>query len=409
MTVSSRQTISLAFAIFTAAMLLFLAPKAWGQAPERIVQGPDGARYIADELIVTLNPNASPERKKAVGRRFDARTEETVPGIDARLLSFPQDQGSLTRIKHALKENSAVESVDFNYVLEPAFVPNDPRFPEKAADPNQYGLRQVRFPGAWDRVMGNSSVDIAIVDTGIDTDHADLAAKITAQRDFTTSPEGKLAKDSAGHGTHVAGIAAAVTNNGKVIAGACPGCDLMVAKVVGDNGLASTSDAADAIVWAANNGAEVVNVSLGTTSGSDVLKNAVDYAWNHDVVVVAAVGNSGTGTREYPAAYANVIAVAGTGKDGLRASYSNYGDWVDVAAPGSGIVSTRLGGGYKTMTGTSMSTPHVAGLAGLLAAQGRSASGIRSRIQSTATDLGTGGKDDKYGYGRINAYSAVGG
>ena len=408
MTGLARQTTVFALAILAALVLLTIAPRAWGQAPERIVEGPDGAGYVADELIVTLKPGTSPERSNAVGSRFGARTEETIPGIDARLLSFPQGQGSLAKIKHALKGNSAVESVDLNYVLEPTFVPNDPRFAYDPSRPYQYGLQQVRFPGAWDRVMGNSNVDIAIVDSGIDTNHADFAAKITAQRDFTVSPVGKTAEDDAGHGTHVAGIAAAVTNNGKGVAGACPGCDLMALKVV-RNGLASAFDVADAIEWAANNGAEVVNVSLGTTVSSAALKDAVDYAWNHDTVVVAAAGNSGKEIREYPAAYGNANAVAGTGKDGLRASYSAYGTWVDVAAPGSGIISTKMGGGYVTNTGTSMSTPHVAGLAGLLSAQGRTASGIRNRIEDTATDLGPVGKDKYYGYGRINANRAVGG
>lgn len=402
MTGSARQTIALVFAVVMAVMLLVLPPKAWGQPPGQIVEGPGGARYVADELIVTYAPEAARERVNAVGSKFGARTKEAVPGIDARLLSFPNGRGSLKRIKHTLKGNRAVESVDLNYFLEPTFTPNDPRFGD------QYGLPQTRFPGAWDKTRGNANVDIAIVDTGIDANHPDLAAKVSAQRDFTATPEGKVAEDDAGHGTHVAGIAAAVTNNGKGVAGACPGCELMAAKVV-SGGLASSYDTADAIVWAADNGAEVINISLGAPSGSGALKNAVDYAWNHGAVVVAAVGNSGKEVREYPAAYANAIAVAATAKDGYLASYSNYGTWVDVAAPGSGIISTKLGGGYTTMSGTSMSVPHVAGLAGLLAAQDRSASGIRSRIENTATDLGTVGKDKYYGYGRINAYRAVGG
>jgi len=399
MTGLARQTTVLALAAVAAVMLLFLAPSAWGQPRERIAEGPDGAQYVSDELIVTYEPGAPAERVKEVGRRFEARAEEAVPGIDARLLSFPDGEGSLARIKHTLQENPAVESVDYNYIRVPAFTPDDPRYGE------QYGLPQTRFPEAWNRVRGNPEVDIAMVDTGIDTDHPDLKMNVALRKDFTTRPENP--EDGDGHGTHVAGIAAAVTDNGKGVAGACPGCDLFVAKVVKDGG-ATDGAAADAIVWAANSGAEVVNISLGAPGSSDALKNAVDYAWNKGVVVVAAAGNSGREVRDYPAAYQNVVAVAATTKDGRRASYSNYGSWVDVAAPGSGIVSTKLGGGYGSLSGTSMSTPYVSGLAGLLAAQGRTASSIRSRIENTATDLGPDGKDKYYGHGRINAYRAVG-
>jgi thermitase len=126
-------------------------------------------------------------------------------------------------------------------------------------------------------------------------------------------------------------------------------------------------------------------------------------------VVVAAAGNRGRDVKDYPAAYANAMAVSATNSGDRLASYSSYGGWVDVAAPGTSILSTKLGGGYKTMSGTSMAAPHVAGLAGLLAAQGRTASEIRSRIENTARDLGPDGKDRYYGHGRINAYRAVGG
>ncbi|MBA3389359.1 MAG: peptidase S8 [Rubrobacter sp.] len=398
----ARQTAILALAALAAVMLLALAPQAWGQAPERAVEGPGTARYVPDELIVTYEPRAPAEPVRAVGRRFEARAEEAVPELDARLLSFPDDEGSLARIKQTLEENPAVESVDYNYVREPAFTPDDPRFGD------QYSLWQIRANKAWNMVRGGPEVDIAVVDTGIDSDHPDLQAKIELRKDFTTTPETPIAEDNDGHGTHVAGIAAAVTDNGTGVAGACPGCDLFVAKVV-KNGGATDADVADGIVWATDNGAEVVNLSLGGPDRSDALKNAVDYAWNHGAVVVAAAGNSGRAVKDYPAAYPNAIAVAATNKSDRRASYSSYGKWVDVAAPGSGVFSTYLSGGYKSLGGTSMSAPHVAGLAGLLAAQGRPAPEIRSRIENTATDLGPDGKDKYYGHGRINAYRAVGG
>ncbi len=415
MTRVERQIAILMLAALAAVVFLVIVPKAWGQAsaqdPGQISTGPNGVRYIEDELIVTLKPGASPERAKDVGSRFEARARETIPSVDARLLSFPDDEGSLGHIKRTLEENPAVESVDYNYVRELAFTPNDPRFGE------QYGLSQIRASQAWDITQGGPSADIAIIDSGIDATHPDLQTNIVLQRNFTTKRPSPDANDNEGHGTHVSGIAAAVTNNGKGVAGTCPGCDLIVAKAVAGGG-ANDADLADAIEWATNNGAEVVNLSLGAPGSSDVLRDAVNYAWNNGVVVVAAAGNADTSVKDYPAAYPNVIAVVATNKYDRRASYSNFGDWVDVAAPGTGIVSTCppnlpypdcSPNGYKTLSGTSMSSPHVAGLAGLLAAQGRTASGIRSRIQSTATDLGPDGKDNYYGHGRINAYRAVGG
>lgn len=395
-----RQTTILVLAALAAVMLLVLAPVAWGQARGQIVEGSGGARYVSDELIVAYKQTASPERVRGVGSRFEARIGDTVPEIDARLLSFPDGEGSLARIKETLEANPAVESVDYNYVRELTFTPNDPRFDD------QYGLRRIRSPKAWNVVQGNGDMDIAVVDTGIDSDHPDLQAKIDLRKDFTAAP--KDPEDDDGHGTHVAGIAAAVTDNGKGVAGACPGCDLFVAKVVA-GGRATDADVTDAIVWASDNGAEVVNLSLGGPERSSILKDAVNYAWNHGAVVVAAAGNRGRQVKDYPAAYRNAIAVAATNRKDRRAFYSNFGKWVDVAAPGSGILSTKRGGGYKTMSGTSMSTPHVAGLAGLLAAQGRSAPKIRSRIENTSTDLGPNGKDKYYGHGLINARRAVGG
>ena len=409
MTGLARQTAILTLAALTAVMFLAFIPRAWGQAPERIVEGPGGARYVSGELIVTYEPEAPKESVNEVGERFEAQVEDTVPEIDARLLSFPEvkdEQARETReedleqIKQNLEQNPAVESVDYNYVRRPTFVPNDPRFD------GQYGLQQIRAPAAWNKTRASEEVDIAVVDTGIDADHPDLQAKIEAQRTFLDGVETEGAEDDTGHGTHVAGIAAAVTDNGRGVAGACPGCDLLVAKTFA-NDAGYDSDVADGIVWATDNGAEVINLSFGGRRKSDALRNAVNYAWDEGAVVVAAAGNMGRNVRFYPAAYRNAIAVAATNKKDRRANYSNYGGWVDVAAPGTKVVSTDLSGGYRQRGGTSMSTPYVAGLAGLLAAQDRSAPKIRNRIENTAVDRGDKGKDKFYGHGRINAYRAV--
>jgi subtilisin family serine protease len=245
---------------------------------------------------------------------------------------------------------------------------------------------------------------IAIVDTGIQRTHPDLDSKIVAGYDYVqndTAPD-----DGNGHGTHVAGTSAAETNNSTGGAGTCPNCSLMPVRVLDNNGSGTLANVANGIRFAADNGAKVINMSLGG-SGSSTLQTAVDYAWGKGVFMACAAGNDNTSsqTNSYPGAYTNCFAVASTTNTDARSSFSNYGNWVEVAAPGSNIYSTWTGSSYNTISGTSMATPHVAGLAGLLASQGLTNAQIRDRICSTSDAIsGTG---TYWTCGRINAYRAV--
>ena len=264
---------------------------------------------------------------------------------------------------------------------------------------------------AWDGgTTGSSSVAIAILDTGIKEDHEDLTGKITKRQNFTTSATNG---DVHGHGTHVAGSAAALTNNLKGVAGTCPRCTLYNVKVLDDTGSGQYSWMAQGITWAANNGVKVISMSLGGTSPSSTLQSAIDYAWSKGVIVVAAAGNSNTDAQFYPAAYDKVIAVGATDNADAKASFSNYGSsWVDVAAPGESILSTTVDGGYGLKSGTSMATPHVAGEAGLiwskpgLCAPADNAC-VRNRIESK-TDP-TSGTGTYWAKGRINTNGGIGG
>lgn len=188
------------------------------------------------------------------------------------------------------------------------------------------------------------------------------------------------------------------------MAGGCPNCQLLVAKSVGQFG-GNDADIARGINWTVNNGADVVNLSLGGPQRSTTLERAVNRAWSQGAV--AAAGNDGDGTRNYPAAYPRVMAVGATNASDQRARCSNRGKWLSVTAPGMGIVSTVPGNSYKRQTGTSMASPNVAGLAGLLASRNLSNAQVRGRIQNTAVDLGSSGKDAAYRYGRISAARAV--
>jgi subtilisin family serine protease len=299
---------------------------------------------------------------------------------------------------NTLKRNPNVEYVEPNYIYTADFTPNDP------SQAQQYAWGKIQAYQAWDVTQGSASAVIAVVDTGIQRTHPDLDAKIVAGYDYVqndTAPD-----DGNGHGTHVAGTSAAETNNSTGGAGTCPNCKLMPVRVLDNNGSGTLVNVANGINFAANNGAKVINLSLGG-GGSTTLRNAVDNAWSKGVFLACAAGNSNTSStaNAYPAAYPNCFAVASTTSADARSSFSNYGSWVEAAAPGSNIYSTWLNSGYNTINGTSMATPHVAGLAGLLASQGLTNAQIRDRICATADRIsGTG---SNWTCGRINAYRAV--
>ncbi len=260
----------------------------------------------------------------------------------------------------------------------------------------------------WDGgTTGVSSTAIAILDTGIKEEHEDLTGKVTKRVNYTDSSTND---DVHGHGTHVAGSAAALTNNEKGVAGTCPSCALYNVKVLGDTGSGYNSWIANGITWATDNGAQVINMSLGGSSSSSTLQSAVDYAWSKGVIVVAAAGNSNTNAQHYPAAYTNAIAVGATDDTDAKASFSNYGSsWVDVAAPGVGILSTTNDGGYQTKNGTSMATPHVAGEAGLIWSKSGLCSTntcVRNQIESKADQ--TSGTGTYWAKGRVNANGGLG-
>jgi len=273
---------------------------------------------------------------------------------------------------------------------------------------DQWDLAAMRTPEAWPRATGGGAT-VAVVDTGVDSAHPDLAGQVLPGADFITGVEGPIT-DPNGHGTHVAGIIAAAAGNGEGIAGVAPGARILPIRVLGANGGGYLSDAANGIVYAADHGADVINLSISSTTSIDAMTNAIAYARSRGVVVVAAAGNmrANGSPASYPAADPGVIAVAATDSADRVASYSNAGDYVDVAAPGTAVLST-FPGGYRRLSGTSMAAPHVAGLAALVRAADRALGPdqVEQVIESSAADLGAPGRDDDYGYGRVDAAAAL--
>lgn len=358
-------------------------------------QDPSSSAYAPDQLIVKFKSGTSAKSIQAL------HSEEGAKVVSKSKLGFEVvkfNNSSVQEMMQKYKQDPNVEYVEPNYYFHATWTPNDPAFSTL-----QWGPQKIQAPQAWDVTRSSSSVRIAIVDTGVQANHPDLNGKVINGWDFVY--DDSVPNDANGHGTHCAGIAAATTNNGIGIAGMAPNASILAVRVLDASGSGTLDDVANGIIYAADNGAKVISLSLGGSSGTATLKNAVDYAWSKGAVVVAAAGNSNTSAPSYPAYYSNAIAVASTTSSDTKSSFSNYGSWVDVAAPGSSIYSTYINSSYATLSGTSMATPHVAGVAGLLAAQGRSNSQIRAAIQNTADPIsGTG---TYWTYGRVNAYKAV--
>lgn len=263
-------------------------------------------------------------------------------------------------------------------------------------------------------ILGRS-VRVAIVDTGVDYNHPDLTHSYRGGYDFVNNDNDPM--DDHWHGTHVAGTVAAA-GNGFGAVGVAPEVDLYALKVLGSNGSGSFSSIIAALDWAIQNKIQVLNLSLGSaTDPGKTVRDAFANAHSAGLVIVASAGNSesGTDTVGFPAKYDSVIAVGSTTSADVRSNFSSTGPTVELAAPGSAIYSTDLGGGYYTASGTSMAAPHVAGVAALLLASGiedldgngRINDEVRLVMQSTATDLGDEGRDDWYGFGLVNAAAAV--
>jgi len=316
-----------------------------------------------------------------------------------------------------------------------AIFPDDPYF----EDGTQWGLyntgqlggtddADIDAPEAWNLSTGEEGVIVAILDTGVDQDHPEFSGRLVAGKHYYSfwngsewlSLEDGNFDDDNGHGSHAAGIAAATGNNGTGVAGVAWNVRIMPVKVLDSYGGGFSSDVARGVTYAADQGARVINLSMGSTGQSTSLQAAIDDAYNKGVLVVASAGNCGDSNYSangcsyqdqpnYPAAGSHVLAIASTDRDDMQSSFSNQGNYVDVAAPGSSIYSAYMGGGYTYKNGTSMSAPFVTGLAGLIYSRypGYTPDQVAQAIVHNADDLGAAGRDDLYGCGRINAYRSL--
>ena len=354
--------------------------------------------YAPDELIIRFKTSTKETRIKECFHGLDIKIQSEIKELRARVIKI--NDGNLGDTYRHTLACAGVLYVEPNFLLQAAdTIPNDPDWGL------QYGLVNIRAPQGWDLTTGSATVTIAIIDTGVDISHPDLKSKLVPGYDFVNNDANP--QDDNGHGTHVAGIAAASSNNNIGIAGTSWGARIMPIKVLNNKATGTYANTALGVIWAVDHGAQVINLSLGGTDPSSVLADAINYAHSQGTVVVAAAGNTGDNFVLYPARYPNVIAVAKTNStnnwDG-----SNYGPEIDLAAPGTAIYSTVIGG-YDYKSGSSLSTAFVSGLAAILkgVSGNTSPDTIETQMESTALDIEFAGWDEYTGAGLIQMDMAI--
>jgi serine protease len=368
---------------------------------------------VPDEIIVKFAHTVTPMQRDLIAREHGLLKKK-----DSR------KHGAFTVFKHAnpravlniLKKYPGVISVEQNAYAYALGVPNDPYYPY------QWHMARIGMETAWDLSTG-AGVVVAVIDTGVKQNLEDLAnTQFVAGWDFVNNDADPT--DDEGHGSHVAGTIAQSTNNGVGVAGVAYNARIMPIKVLNRRGSGTFDDIAEGVYFAADNGADVINMSLGGASSLTILEDAVNYAWSNGVVVVCAAGNESTSAPSYPAAYTNSISVSATAGNDDLASYSNYGNTIDICAPGGDSgdhnndgyddmilqnTFSRNSEGYYFFAGTSMASPHVAGVAALVKAANPSLTNaqIRDILESTAEDLGANGWDIYFGEGMVDAVAAI--
>jgi serine protease len=372
-----------------------------------------------DSIVVNFVNTATPTEIAALAKAYNLPLRPSSNSAFARqeaIYLFDVDAehpGATRRLIKRLSREALVEYAHPNYQFQAAFVPDDPLYPQ------QWNLRAIRMPEAWDISQGEG-VTVAVVDTGV-TRVPDLAQTQFVQGyDFVDDDEDPT--DLNGHGTHVAGTIAQSTNNTLGVAGVAFKAKIMPVRVLDANGFGSLSDVVEGIRYAADHGATIINLSLGSRASARLMEEAVAYAHSKGVTIIAAAGNENSSQVSYPARYPHVIAVSATGPDGSKAPYSNYGVGVDIAAPGGAKTPEHPEHGILQQTinrrnpnepvfayfqGTSMATPHVAGVAALIQAQGiKDPDKVEEVLKMSATPV-PGDKQNFYGAGRLDAAKAL--
>ena len=380
-------------------------------APYRVKFTPDVSSkptFEPNSVVVKFKKKATTSARKAALSKVKGKADTSVASADVVTVSGETSAPDLLK---KVKADSAVELASLNYIRKATATPNDEFY-----GTDQRYLTTVRVNQAWDLSRTTGSQTIAVLDTGVDAGHPDLAGKLLPG--YNTFNTALPPADGDGHGTMVTGIIAASANNGIGVAGVGWAAKVRPVKVLDDTGSGTDATVINGINWAVKNGVRVINMSLGGEGDNPVLHDAVANAVAKGVVVVVAAGNDGSPVLQYPAAYPEVLAVGATNDGGALTSFSSFGNWVDIAAPGWNITSTGPRAltpptylPYWSGSGTSFSAPIVAGVAALVRNKWPTLtpSQVMGRLKATARDAGPRGVDPYYGAGILDAYYALGG
>jgi serine protease len=375
--------------------------------------------HVDDEIVIKFKSNVDQARIAAIMGKYNISKKKASRRAGDFIVFNKKDKNKqMSAMLQELARESGVAYAEQNAYAYKSMIPNDSYFSY------QWHMSRIGLESAWDDSTG-SGVVVAVIDTGVRQDLSDLAGtSFTAGYDFVNNDTNPT--DDEGHGSHVCGTIAQTTNNNAGCAGVAFNATIMPIKVLDSTGSGTYTDIADGIIWATDHGSDVINMSLGGSSSTTTLQNAVNYAWNNGVVVVCAAGNDGVSSPSYPAAYTNSISVSAVNYLDQLADYSNYGSTIDICAPGGdgndnngdgymdGVLQQTFDSstgtpGYFFYAGTSMASPHVAGVAALIKAADTTLTNaeIRNILENTAEDLGNSGWDQYFGYGIIDAYAAV--
>jgi len=402
-------------------------------AEQQAAAAPPPSKAIStDSVIVKFKSSASAGQRSAVQKLAGVVGKvANIAGTGAMTLRVAGDP---RKAVERLNKSAVVEYAEVNAVMTTQAVPNDPDFDQL------YGLHNtgqtggtadadINAPEGWDNAglgsfPNSGGVKVGIVDTGIQTSHEEFQGGkivdcggvtnfgisliiIVIGADPTISDDPAKCEDDNGHGTHVAGTIAANANNGKGVTGVAFNSELAICKALNGSGSGTLDMVANCITWLNEKGAKIISMSLGGASGSQTLQTAVRNASDNGSLIIAAAGNGGNSSPNYPAAYEEVVSVAATDHNDQKADFSTYNEDVEVAAPGVDVLSTWNDGGYRKASGTSMATPHASAVAALIAAQGGTPEDWRAKLTASVDDLGDPGRDVNFGYGRVNLEKAT--
>jgi thermitase len=351
--------------------------------------------YARGHILVKFRDSADTNTIHNALKKVRATRMQPIGRLKVQYVGLPRNMRETDAVA-ALRAAPGVEFAELDRKVKISITPNDPGYP------SQWHLPNISAPQAWDISIGSNALVIAVIDTGCDPNHPDLSASYVPGWNFVDGNSNW--SDVEGHGTEVAGSAAAFGNNGTGVVGVSWNARIMPLRVADANGYAYFSTIATALNYAADNGAKIANISFDSIPGSSSVQNAAQYMWNKGGLTVVAAGNSGIDPGFSASTY--MIVVSATNKSNAKTSWSNYGRFVTVSAPGESIYTTTRGGGYRSVSGTSFSAPIVCGSLAVIWASNRYLSNaqVRDILISSAADLGTAGFDTYYGYGKVNPY-----